>query len=155
MSVVYHIPQAYVNSPVKTFKPSPEQAAAIRRYGIRVTPLEVTERLVSRPCKCGHVQEYTIDIEDTANNKFDAQQAIDRLSGDDWRCAFCAMPSLITYRAKSVGAGASGGSRGRSHRNRQSGASGNKRMTKREIERRIDRLNALINAYPNSERVAD
>ena len=57
-----------------------------------------------------------------------------------------AMPSLITYRAKSVGAGASGGnggSRGRSHRNRQS-RGGDARVSKRQIEARIKQLAAMI-----------
>lgn len=54
-----------------------------------------------------------------------------------------AAPSLITYRATSGGNGASGGSRGRSHRTRQSQA-GTPRLSKKAIEARIKQLAAMI-----------
>lgn len=85
-------------------------------------------------------------------NARDFASAIDRACNTEAVCHACWLkanvlpPSLITYRAKSAGAGASGGnggSRGRSHRNRQS-KGGDARVSKRQIEARIKQLAAMI-----------
>jgi hypothetical protein len=83
-------------------------------------------------------------------NTRDFALAIDRACNTEAVCHACWLkanvlpPSLITYRAKSASeSGGNGGSRGRSHRNRQSKA-GTPRMSRRQIEARINQLAAMI-----------
>ena len=90
---------------VTTFRPTPQQAAAIRRSGLRVTSLDTTHKVLSRVCKCGRVQEVEIDTEDTPRNRWEAAYAIERLSGDDWRCAVC---RFVAAYAPETRGGASG-----------------------------------------------
>ena len=90
---------------VTTFRPTPEQTAAIRRSGLRVTSLDTTHKVLSRVCKCGRVQEVEIDTEDTPRNRWEAAYAIERLSGDDWRCAVC---RFVAAYAPETRGGASG-----------------------------------------------
>ena len=96
---------------VTTFRPTPEQAAAIRRSGLRVTSLDTTHKVLSRVCKCGRVQEVEIDTEDTPRNRWEAAYAIERLSGDDWRCAVCRFVAAYAPETR----GGSGGSGSKAH----------------------------------------
>ena len=90
---------------VTTFRPTPEQTAAIRRSGLRVTSLDSTHKVLSRVCKCGRVQEVEIDTEDTPRNRWEAAYAIERLSGDDWRCAVCRFVAAYTPETRGGGSG--------------------------------------------------
>ena len=90
---------------VTTFRPTPEQTAAIRRSGLRVTSLDTTHKVLSRVCKCGRVQEVEIDTEDTPRNRWEAAYAIERLSGDDWRCAVCRFVAAYTPETRGGGSG--------------------------------------------------
>ena len=90
---------------VTTFRPTPEQAAAIRRSGLRVTSLDTTHKVLSRVCKCGRVQEVEINTEDTPRNRWEAAYAIERLSGDDWRCAVCRYVTAYTPETRGGGSG--------------------------------------------------
>ena len=101
----------YYTPTVTTFRPTPEQAAAIRRSGLRVTSLDTTHKVLSRVCKCGRVQEVEIDTEDTPRNRWEAAYAIERLSGDDWRCAVCRYVTAYTPETR----GGSGGSGSKAH----------------------------------------
>ena len=94
---------------VTTFRPTPQQAAAIRRSGLRVTSLDTTHKVLSRVCKCGRVQEVEIDTEDTPRNRWEAAYAIERLSGDDWRCAVCRF--VAAYVPETRGSGGGSGSK--------------------------------------------
>ena len=95
----------YYTPTVTTFRPTPEQAAAIRRSGLRVTSLDTTHKVLSRVCKCGRVQEVEIDTEDTPRNRWEAAYAIERLSGDDWRCAVCRFVAAYTPETRGGGGG--------------------------------------------------
>ena len=95
----------YYTPTVTTFRPTPQQAAAIRRSGLRVTSLDSTHKVLSRVCKCGRVQEVEIDTEDTPRNRWEAAYAIERLSGDDWRCAVCRFVAAYTPETRGGGSG--------------------------------------------------
>ena len=95
---------------VTTFRPTPEQTAAIRRSGLRVTSLDTTHKVLSRVCKCGRVQEIEVNVEDTPRNRWEAAYAIERLSGDDWRCAVCRF--VAAYTPETRGGGSGSGSKG-------------------------------------------
>jgi len=101
----------YYTPTVTTFRPTPQQAAAIRRSGLRVTSLDTTHKVLSRVCKCGRVQEVEIDTEDTPRNRWEAAYAIERLSGDDWRCAVCRFVAAYAPETR----GGSGGSGSKAH----------------------------------------
>ena len=90
---------------VTTFRPTPEQTAAIRRSGLRVTSLDSTHKVLSRVCKCGRVQEIEVNVEDTPRNRWEAAYAIERLSGDDWRCAVCRFVAAYTPETRGSGGG--------------------------------------------------
>lgn len=90
---------------VTTFRPTPQQAAAIRRSGLRVTSLDTTHKVLSRVCKCGRVQEIEVNVEDTPRNRWEANAAIERLSGDDWRCAVCRFVAAYTPETRAGGGG--------------------------------------------------
>ena len=96
---------------VTTFRPTPQQAAAIRRSGLRVTSLDSTHKVLSRVCKCGRVQEIEVNVEDTPRNRWEAAYAIERLSGDDWRCAVCRFVAAYAPETR----GGSGGSGSKAH----------------------------------------
>ena len=96
---------------VTTFRPTPEQTAAIRRSGLRVTSLDSTHKVLSRVCKCGRVQEIEVNVEDTPRNRWEAAYAIERLSGDDWRCAVCRFVAAYAPETR----GGSGGSGSKAH----------------------------------------
>ena len=95
---------------VTTFRPTPQQAAAIRRSGLRVTSLDSTHKVLSRVCKCGRVQEIEVNVEDTPRNRWEAAYAIERLSGDDWRCAVCRF--VAAYVPETRGGASGSGSKG-------------------------------------------
>lgn len=101
----------YYTPTVTTFRPTSEQAAAIRRSGLRVTSLDSTHKVLSRVCRCGRVQEVEIDTEDTPRNRWEAAYAIERLSGDDWRCAVCRFVAAYAPETR----GGSGGSGSKAH----------------------------------------
>ena len=101
----------YYTPTVTTFRPTPEQTAAIRRSGLRVTSLDSTHKVLSRVCKCGRVQEIEVNVEDTPRNRWEANAAIERLSGDDWRCAVCRFVAAYTPETR----GGSGGSGSKAH----------------------------------------
>ena len=95
----------YYTPTVTTFRPTPQQAAAIRRSGLRVTSLDSTHKVLSRVCKCGRVQEIEVNVEDTPRNRWEAAYAIERLSGDDWRCAVCRFVAAYTPETRGGGSG--------------------------------------------------
>ena len=99
----------YYTPTVTTFRPTPEQAAAIRRSGLRVTSLDTTHKVLSRVCKCGRVQEIEVNVEDTPRNRWEAAYAIERLSGDDWRCAVCRFVAAYTPETRGSGGGSGQG----------------------------------------------
>ena len=101
----------YYTPTVTTFRPTPEQTAAIRRSGLRVTSLDSTHKVLSRVCKCGRVQEIEVNVEDTPRNRWEAAYAIERLSGDDWRCAVCRFVAAYVPETR----GGSGGSGSKAH----------------------------------------
>ena len=110
----------YYTPTVTTFRPTPEQTAAIRRSGLRVTSLDSTHKVLSRVCKCGRVQEIEIETVDTPRNRWEAAYAIERLSGDDWRCAVCRF--VAAYVPETRGGGGGSGSKAHQdapHRPRQ------------------------------------
>lgn len=103
-----------------TFTPTRPQVDAIRRYGIRVTPLDDTTKLLSRVCKCGRVEERTIRVVDTPRHRWETAQAIETLSGDDWRCAACRMAASLWARATTASGGSGNSGHGSSRKRRPS-----------------------------------
>ena len=99
----------YYTPTATTFRLTSEQAAAIRRSGLRVTSLDSTHKVLSRVCKCGRVQEIEVNVEDTPRNRWEAAYAIERLSGDDWRCAVCRF--VAAYVPETRGGGGGSGSK--------------------------------------------
>ena len=90
---------------VTTFRPTPQQAAAIRRSGLRVTSLDSTHKVLSRVCKCGRVQEIEVNVEDTPRNRWEASYAIERLTFEGWVCPVCRFVAAYTPETRG---GASG-----------------------------------------------
>ena len=105
MTATFSVPRTTL-----TFTPTKPQVDACRRYGIRVAPLDGTVKLLSRVCpKCGRVEEREIDTADTPRNRWEAAQAIERLSGPDWRCAACRVTALPLPTHRAGGGGGNGG----------------------------------------------
>lgn len=109
MTATFSVPRTTL-----TFTPTRAQVDACRRYGIRVTPLDGTTKLLTRVCpKCQRVEEREVDIADTPRNRWETNQALEKLSGDGWRCAACRLTALPLPTHRASGGGNGGGSRKR------------------------------------------